>query len=228
MEWTREELKQAGRIAFSRNYGSSVLAAFIYSFLSGIQIKDNLEKMGFEIAGFMTVQVSLAALLLTVLVVTVFEVGSCRFFVENRDYNAPASKILFGFQCGHYTNVVWTMMWRNLKIFLWGLLLVIPGIVKGYEYRMVSYILAEQPDIDSYQAFEISRSMMMGRKADAFILDLSFIGWYLLSVITCNLSGIFWTAPYQSAVNAELYVTLRDGWMYRCGSGEQCDRGENF
>ena len=98
-------------------------------------------------------------------------------------------------------------------LLLWTLLLIVPGIVKSYEYRMVPYILAEQPDISSSDAFAISKEMMQGQKFEAFILDLSFIGWWLGSAITCGLLGIFWTAPYQAATNAELYGNLREDWM---------------
>ena len=102
-------------------------------------------------------------------------------------------------------------------LFLWTLLLIIPGIVKAYEYRMVPYILAEQPDINYSDAFSISKQMMDGQKMDTFILDLSFIGWTLLETITCGLTGIFWSQPYIDAVNGELYVWLRDDWMRRQG-----------
>ena len=143
----------------------------------------------------------------------VLELGIYRFFVENRDYSAGIGKVLFGFQCGHYGNVVWIMFLRDLYTYLWTLLLIVPGIVKRYEYRMVPYILAEQPDISSSDAFGISREMMRGQKFDAFVMDLSFLGWWLGSVFTAGLLGIFWTVPYQAAANAELYGFLRNRWI---------------
>lgn len=79
---------------------------------------------------------------------------------------------------------VWTLFLMKLYTFLWSLLLIIPGIVKSYEYRMVPYLLADCPDLSTEDAFRISREMMDGEKMNAFILDLSFIGWKILSSIT--------------------------------------------
>ncbi len=123
-----------------------------------------------------TVTVSWMTLLIAIFAGNVFTVGCCRFFVENREYRAPVSKVFHGFQSGHYTNAVWIMFLRDVKIVLWTFLFVIPGIVKTYEYRMVPYILADQPDISARDAFAISREMMRGQKVDAWILDVSFLG----------------------------------------------------
>lgn len=231
MTWDRVMLKQRGKDAFRKNYGTSVLVSFVFLLLTGtnvVQIQTNLENIGIYIpASVMTIS-GFAVWLLSVFVLEVLGVGMRRFFIENRDYNAPASKLFFGFNCGHYGNVVLTMFLVNIKTFLWSLLLFIPGIIKSYEYKMVPYILAEQPDINQSQAFAISRDMMMGNKSDAFILDLSFIGWNLLSGITCGLVGIFWSGPYELATGAELYATLRDNWMYRHNQTGPDLTGENF
>ena len=85
-----------------------------------------------------------------------------------------------------------------------------PGIVKSYEYRMVPYILAENPGMNRSEAFAISKQMMNGQKWDVFVLDLSFIGWHLLSGITLGIVGIFWVNPYVQATNAELYTRNRE------------------
>ena len=85
--------------------------------------------------------------------------------------------ILDGFRSGHYGNIVLTMFLRDLYIVLWTLLFIVPGIVKSYEYMMVPYILAENPGMDQKEVFQISREMMNGQKWNAFVLDLSFIGW---------------------------------------------------
>ena len=89
---------------------------------------------------------------------------------------------------------------------LWSLLLVVPGIVKHYEYLMVPYIIAENPAMDYKEAFQISKQMMDGEKMEAFIMDLSFLGWYLLSAVTCGLLAIFYVNPYVQASFAEMYT----------------------
>ena len=101
------------------------------------------------------------------------------------------------------------MFFRDLYTFLWSLLFVIPGIVKGYEYRMIPYLLAEYPDMPMEDAFTISRNMMYGNKWKAFVLDLSFILWVLLSGITLGLAGIFYVDPYMAQTNAALYDAIK-------------------
>jgi len=101
------------------------------------------------------------------------------------------------------------MLMVSVKTFLWSLLFVIPGIVKSYEYRMIPYILSENPSIQMSRAFELSREMTYGHKADIWVLDLSFILWNLLGAITCGLANIFYVNPYIAATNAELYGVLR-------------------
>lgn len=84
-------------------------------------------------------------------------------------------------------------------------------------------------DLAAQDAFAISRDMMMGQKMEAFILDVSFIGWWIASAFTCGLAGIFWTLPYVHAANAELYVVLRDNWMQRQNMGNSYGgQGETF
>ena len=92
---------------------------------------------------------------------------------------------------------------------LWALLFIIPGIIKSYEYCMVPYILAENPNISSERAFELSRLMTKGEKWKIFVLDLSFIGWRILGVLCCCVGGIF-LEPYYEATFAELYQVMRE------------------
>lgn len=155
------------------------------------------------------------------------EVGSQRWFIVNRarmhaqpdryapDATASCTEIVQPFSRG-YLNVVKGIFLRWLYLTLWSLLFVIPGIVKAYSYRLVPYILAESPEMDTREAFRLSRAMMDGNKAHAFGLDLSFLLWDLLSLCTFGIVGFFYVAPYRAQTNLELYVTLRDQYL---GSG---------
>ena len=135
-------------------------------------------------------------------------VGCKRFFYQNLNEKAQVKEICFNFDyC--YLNGVKVMFFRWLYQFLWTLLFIIPGIVKSYEYRMIPYILAEQPDIDKDAAFAISRQMMDGHKWNAFVLDLSFIGWQLLSVVTVGIVGILYVNPYVEQTDAAFYEVLK-------------------
>ena len=91
--------------------------------------------------------------------------------------------------------------------FLWSLLLVIPGIIKAYSYSMGYFILADRPDLSGNQARKRSMYLMKGHKWQLFCLDFSFIGWYLLSLLTLGILA-FWVYPYHMTARAEFYNEL--------------------
>ena len=103
------------------------------------------------------------------------------------------------------------MLWRDLHIILWGLLLVIPGIIKAYQYAMVPYLLADDPTMTKERALSESKRLMDGNKWRAFVLDLSFLGWSLLSILTLGIVSVFYAAPYKRMTLAALYEHLRYG-----------------
>lgn len=152
--------------------------------------------------------VTAIALLVRVFLLNPLSVGCSRFFVRNLSDIAQVKEICFGFD-HHYMNHVKIMFFRGLYTFLWSLLFIIPGIVKSYEYQMVPYILAENPDITKEDAFALSKRMMDGNKWNAFVLDLSFLGWKILSGITFGILGLFYVEPYVCQTGAALYETLR-------------------
>lgn len=158
--------------------------------------------------------IAAASLAIGIFVCSPIEVGGCSFFLDNAadsEEQPGPGRLFFAFQSSGYKNIVLTLFLRNLYTVLWTFLFVIPGIIKSYEYRMIPYILAENPEMDRREAFQLSKDMMQGEKWNAFVLDLSFIGWQFLSGITLGLVGVFWTAPYVYATNAELYLELKNG-----------------
>ena len=135
------------------------------------------------------------------------DVGAKRFFFKNLNEKANVKEIAFAYD-NNYMNVVKTLFFRDLYTFLWSLLFIIPGIVKSYEYRMMPYLLAENPAMPKEQAFAISKQMMDGQKWETFVLDLSFFGWQLLSAFTMGILSIFYVTPYINMTNAALYESL--------------------
>ena len=95
----------------------------------------------------------------------------------------------------------------GIYTFLWSLLFVIPGIVKSYSYAMTNYILLDNPNMTASEAITESRKMMDGHKFELFILDLSFIGWYIVGIL-CFGIGTLWVSAYHEAARAEFYQTL--------------------
>lgn len=139
----------------------------------------------------------------------VLEVGQCRFLLENRSYQQTKSgRLLFPWRVRRWKKTAFTMFKRSFLIFLWDLT-VIGGIIKRYSYKMVPYILAENPDINHSQAFSLSRDMMDGNKMHAFWLDISFFGWRILNIFTLGILNRVWITPYTQTAYAELYAILR-------------------
>lgn len=161
------------------------------------------------IFGGIMIIIFVIALALSIFIFHPLAVGGYRFFLENTVENPSAGRLLYVFQNGIYGKVVVTMFLKSLYTFLWSLLFIIPGIVKSYEYRMVPYLLADAPEMSREDAFRISKELMDGEKMNAFILDLSFIGWEILSGFTCGILGLFYVRPYVQATNAELFVELK-------------------
>lgn len=161
------------------------------------------------VAAAVALIISLVGALLRIFIFNPLEVGGCRFFLENSEYQPTIGRLGFAFQNGIYGKTVLTLFLRKIYIFLWSLLLVVPGIIKSYEYRMVPYLLADSPEMTRQDAFRLSKELMYGQKWNAFVLDLSFIGWNLLSACTCGLLAIFYVNPYVQATNAELFLELK-------------------
>jgi uncharacterized membrane protein len=145
---------------------------------------------------------------LRLLVFNPLEVGCRSFFNRNTKAPAEMDEVKTGFH--PYGRNVGAMLLRDLFIFLWSLLFIIPGLIKHYSYRMVPYILAEDPSIGAKDAITLSRQMMDGHKWNTFVLDLSFIGWDLLSALTLGLLGVFYVNPYKYSTGAELYQVLKN------------------
>ncbi len=99
-------------------------------------------------------------------------------------------------------------LWNILWVFLWSLLFVIPGIVKAYSYSMMFYVLAENPKIGPMKAMDISKILTQGHKADLFMMDLSFLGWAFLSMLTSGI-GLIWLIPYMTMTETYAYYDLK-------------------
>ena len=155
--------------------------------------------------------ISAAGVCFQAFVSNVVQVGKLNFFLESRyiGTSAGVSRLFFGFAKGKYLNIVKTMFLKTLFEWLWTLLLIIPGIIKHYEYYMVPYLLADEPTLDRKEAFRLSKEMMHGNKFDTWVLELSFIGWYLLGVLACFV-GVLFVNPYAEATYAELYLRLKE------------------
>ena len=98
---------------------------------------------------------------------------------------------------------------QGMMVFLWSLLFVIPGIIASYRYSMTPYILAENMELSVMEAITESKKMMRGNKFRLFCLELSFIGWDILAVLTLNI-GDLWVHPYREAARAAFYREISE------------------
>ena len=99
-------------------------------------------------------------------------------------------------------------LWMLLFIYLWMLLLIIPGIIAGYSYSMAYYILAENPDMKAKEALTESKIIMKGHKWEFFVLQLSFILWGLLCIVTLGIAAIY-VSPYQQLTFTNFYHNIK-------------------
>ena len=102
------------------------------------------------------------------------------------------------------------MYWMSLWIFLWSMLLVVPGVIKSLAYSMTPYILADCPEVNATDALKLSMRMTDGHKGELFVFALSWIGWGLLIPVTFGILGIVHVIPYYSTAMAGYYIELRD------------------
>ena len=145
-------------------------------------------------------------------IVSIF-IGEKRFFMENRNYPQTAiSKIFFLYKLRYLRHPAWIMFSRTLFQSVWNLTIV-GGIIKHYEYILIPYILAENPKISRKDAFFLSKQLMRRNKRKFFLLDLSFLGWHILSLFTLGLLDLLFVNPYITSCRTELYATLRRNYV---------------
>lgn len=136
--------------------------------------------------------------------------NSMRVLLETGDNRLTNNSFSLAF--GNWLHVVWGMILSTIYIFLWTLLLIIPGIIKSYSYALTPYILVEHPEMSANEAIEESMRLMDGHKFDLFYLQLSFIGWAILSILSLGL-GVFWLIPYQMTAQAAFYRDIKNEAM---------------
>ena len=235
----RAQIKENGKAAMKANYGLCILVSLILGVTAGgsvgfsaggmnpSQIKSIMESDSDQAIGALiifaiiflmvfllifAVSIAISAFLLKPL-----EIGCRNFFLQNTNGPASANLIGSGFK-GNYKRNALAMFLVMLFTWLWSLLFVIPGIIMGYAYRMVPYIVAEDPNISAMDAIKKSKEMMDGHKWELFVFDLSFIGWNILSLFTCGILSIVYVNPYYYSASAVFYKTVKGYYDMQHGS----------
>ena len=216
------EIRLRARNILKEKYWNAVLVAFVASIFGalvtssgGLNISLDLEEVR-DISGiiperwfpYLISGFSLGGVqgIVSFVLGGVVQMGYARYLLNQHDGQEGTVKDLFSmfdyFKAGFLQSLL-----RSLFIILWSLLLVIPGIVMSYAYAMTPFILAEHPEMTAREAIRASKDLMKGHKFDLFCLNLSFIGWILLCVLTAGIGFIF-LSPYMNAAHAVFYRNI--------------------
>lgn len=135
------------------------------------------------------------------------QLGAARYFMESRGGLCDKNTIA-AFGNGNESVCKTHLLYKQICVTLWGLLLIVPGVIRHYEYRLAEYLWAENPAMSYRRALSLSKQMTKGEKAAMLRLDLSFIGWFLLCLATAGVA-LYWVGPYYRAAWAEFYAAMR-------------------
>lgn len=136
-------------------------------------------------------------------------VGKKRYFLEENTYNkTKMERVVYPYKKKKMFSISWILFVRDVYLTIWSLTIV-GYFIKKYEYMIIEYILAENPNIKLKDAFRISKDMTYGYKWDMFKLDISILLWRLLSVVTFDLLNIFYTNVYRESIYLEVFNRLR-------------------
>lgn len=159
---------------------------------------------------FLTINIPILGLASIIVVVPALTFGNHYVYLKlTAQEEFSPSDLFFAFKDSKVLGkVIGTFYLTMLYTFLWSLLLLVPGVVKAYSYSMAPYIIIENPEMSVKDAIAESQKMMKGRKLDLFVLQWSFIGWYLLSSITFGIAYIY-VMPYCQATITNFYRFLK-------------------
>lgn len=226
------DFRTKAREILKGKWGIAVIAGLIYSLLgggsAGPQVKVNIDSghfsagveafgqtiistdgLGSELGALLAGGAIYAVLCAIVLGVVLFVLNSVvllgysSFNLKLYEGEEPGGGELFAY-FRHWKTAAIAKLLRSIYIFLWSLLFIIPGIVANLGYSMTGYILAENPELTASEALARSKEMMYGNRWRLFCLELSFIGWDILSALTLGI-GNLWLQPYKQAAFAVFY-----------------------
>ncbi len=168
----------------------------------------------------MTPPASSAAInILMQILLAIVDAGFILFLLNTiRSTGACLGNLLDGF--GFFLKIILLSIVQYIFVALWSLLLVFPGIIAAYRYRMAIYLLVDDPGRGVMECIRLSKEMMKGHKWELFVLDLSFIGWGFLAMLpVIGYAVQVWTVPYMSMTKALYYENLSGRDIYAAQSG---------
>ena len=229
----RVRIKERAKLLLKKNQGACIAVTFIVLLLggtygnggasislssSGGSITLAAEELPPEIAIMYLVTILftiVASFALSAFLGSQVKSGSCRYFLKYRkNHPVEIGEIFKCYSDKTFLNIAKVTFIKDIQIFLWSLLCVIPGIIKMYEYYAVPYILAVNPTMDYKRALDLSKKIMNGHKLELFELGISFMGWYLLSAFTCGILAIVYVSPYYLIAETEFFAYVRENAIF--------------
>lgn len=187
---TAKDFRQKAWGALKGKWGTMVLITLIYGVIVGA-------------VGAIPTVGSIASLVITGPLTLGLAIAAINVI---REKEVTVSTLFDGFK--DFVNAFLLNLVNSIFIFLWTLLLFIPGFIKSYAYSMSYYILNDNPGMSQSEARKASIEMMKGHKWELFCLHFSFIGWWLLIIVTLGIAS-FWVGPYIQTANAAFYENLK-------------------
>lgn len=207
---TISEIKKQSLRALTGNWGEGVLVTFLVFIIIGIPgLAVEIYLSGGFFQWLLQDETPISADLINIflaLALSPLSVASYWYFLSLARLEGPQPSDIFKiFSDGNrYFKLILTALLQGILLFLWTLLLVIPGIIKAIAYSQSFYILKDHPEFTPLEAISESNKRMKGNKGKYFILSLSFIGWGILAILTLGI-GFLWLNPYISTSMANFY-----------------------
>ena len=187
-------MRSWGRQALAGRWGTAVLGTLLLMALNSVPI------LTFT---FLFENTDYISNLYSMLVSGPLTLGYITFILALfRRKNTSPIEVFYGFE--RFGKALGLMLLINVLVLLWSLLFIIPGIIASFRYALCFYILADHPEMGILDIIRESKRLMYGNKWKLFCLELSFIGWFLLGLLTAGI-GFLWVMPYISAATAGFY-----------------------
>ena len=211
-----QDYKNSALDALKGSWPESIVTAIVYFAIAAVCTAPSaLQGNGSDllwVSPVLFVAASGSTILLSLLFLSPLQVGYYNTFKRlHREGDTGLVGNLFSQGFGNWGHIVLGQLLMGIFIFLWSLLLIVPGIIKAYSYAMTPYILVDRPELSVRDAIRLSGRMMSGRKLDLFCLHLSFIGWMLLCILTLGI-GILFLSPYMMTAQAAFYQDIRSDY----------------
>ncbi|MDR0463451.1 MAG: DUF975 family protein [Pseudomonadales bacterium] len=211
---SRQQIKALARSAVSAQNGTSILlvlistvASFAIGMTSGMLDSITMMAFGQGVAYYLVYWIGYFVITGVSYVIMINLLGE--FIKVYKRQKADIGELFLGFKT-NFLRKVGGMLWMQLWIGLWSLLFIIPGIIKALAYYFTPNVLADCPNVTARQALKVSMKITKGYKGDVFMFILSWIGWMLLSILTCGILWIVYVGPYFYAADAGFYLELKE------------------